>query len=130
MAKLREEKRSHRRAQTMARDEEREELGPSKYAYSRDRIWEWRRSEEEEEQTSSSSDQGAPFDSLLGLPRRGAAALEGRGAPGRSRGRGGRGRGATSGYVDDISQSDSDSSESPLLREEAGSDTSTSSFGV
>ena len=38
MAKLREEKRCHRRAQTMARDEERDELAPSKHYYPRDRV--------------------------------------------------------------------------------------------
>ena len=114
----------------MARDEEREELAPSKHVYPRDRVWDWRRSEEEEEQTNSSDNQGAPFNSLLGLPRRGEAARERRGAPGRSRGRGGRGRGATSGYVDNISESDSDSREPSFPREEAGSDTSSSSFGV
>ena len=137
MAKLREEKKSHRRAQTMARDEEREELAPSKHSYPRDRVWEWRRSEEEEdEERSSSSDQGEPFDSLLGLPRRGAAALESRGAQGRSlasgggRGRGGKGRGATPGYIDNYSQSDSDLSETPQLREHVESDSSNSSFGV
>ena len=79
MAKLREEKRCHRRALTMARDEERDELDPSKHYYPRDRVWQWRRSEEEDE-TSSSSDQGEPFDSLLGLPRRRDAVLQGRGA--------------------------------------------------
>ena len=132
MAKLREEKKSHRRAHTMARDEEREEFAPSKHSYPRARVWNWRRSEEEEEETSSSSDQEEPFDSLLGLPRRGAAALEGRGAPGRSRGRGGRrgrGRVVTPGYLD-YSQSDSDVSETPQLRQEADSDSSNSSFGV
>ena len=134
MAKLREEKKSHRRAHTMARDEEREEFALSKHSYPRDRVWEWRKSEEEEEgETGSSSDQEQPFDSLLGLPRRGAAALEGRGARGRSLVRGGgrsRGQVATAGYYDTYSQSDSDSSEPPQLREQASTDSSNSSFEV
>ena len=136
MARLREEKRSHRRALTMAKDEEREEFAPSKHSYPRDRVWEWRRSEEEEEEDrSSSSDQGEPFDSLLGLPRRGAAALEGRGARGQSLGRGGRrsrGRVVTPGYIDNYSQSDSESnvSETPQRRQHGESDSSNSSFGV
>ena len=145
MAKLRAEKKSHRRAQTAARDEERDDLAPSKHSYPRDKVWEWRRSEEEDEETSSSDDQGGPFDSLLGLPRRGAAAMEGRGAQGQSLGRGGRrgrrgrggrgGRGSrghasTSGYIDSYSQSDSDVSETQQLREYVESDSSNSSVGV
>ena len=139
MAKLREEKRCHRRALTMARDEERDELDPSKHYYPRDRVWQWRRSEEEDE-TSSSSDQGEPFDSLLGLPRRRDAVLQGRGARGRSlqaaglgrRGIRGRGRGHMDNYMDNYSQSDnsSDSSEPPQQRNEIESDTDSSNFGV
>ena len=37
MAKLREEKRSHRRALTIARDEEKEEFAPSKHSYPRNK---------------------------------------------------------------------------------------------
>ena len=91
--------------------------------------------EEMMEERSSSSDQGEPFDSLLGLPRRGAAGLEGRGARGQSLGRGGRrsrGRVVTPGYIDNYSQSDSESnvSETPQLRQHGESDSSNSSFGV
>ena len=118
----------------MVRDKERDVLAPSKHYYPRYRVRQWRRCVEKEER-SSSSDQEEPFDSLLGLPRRGAAALEGRGARGQSLGRGGRrsrGRVATPGYIDNYSQSDSESnvSETPQLRQHGESDSSNSSFGV